>query len=130
MLRFGQDGLALLSTAPSYSSSPSAPVVLLMSGPFVAPQLLNSNSAAALTSSSFSSIEHGSGNTILTLTGTGLLPGVAVTWNGNYRTTTWVNSTQATVAIPASDMTSAGTASLVATNPGASASNALQITIN
>jgi hypothetical protein len=65
----------------------------------------------------------------LTITGSNLLPGVAVTWNGNYRTTTWVSSTQATVAIPASDLASAGTASLVATNPGAPGSNALKITI-
>jgi hypothetical protein len=69
------------------------------------------------------------GNAILTLTGTNLLPGVAVTWNGSYRTTNWVNATSATVDIPASDLASAGTGKLVATNPGASASNTLQIAI-
>jgi trimeric autotransporter adhesin len=53
-----------------------------------------------------------------------------VTWNGSYRTTTIVSSTQVTVAIPASDLASAGTGSLVATNPGAAASNTLTITIN
>jgi uncharacterized repeat protein (TIGR01451 family) len=54
---------------------------------------------AVLTSSSSSSITHGSGNTLLTLTGSNFLPGVAVTWNGSYRTTTWVSSTNVTVAI-------------------------------
>jgi hypothetical protein len=34
------------------------------------------------------------------------------------------------VLIPASDVAAAGTASLVATNPGAAASNALTVTIN
>ncbi len=31
------------------------------------------------------------GNTLLTLTGSNFLPGVAVTWNGSYRTTTIVD---------------------------------------
>jgi hypothetical protein len=129
VLRFGQDGLALLTSAPSYDSQPTTEILLLQ-GPFVSPQLLSTNSAATLTSSSSSSITHGSGNTILTLTGTNFLPGVAITWNGNYRTTTLLSSTQVTVDIPASDVATAGTASLVATNPGASGSNALQITMN
>jgi hypothetical protein len=130
MTRFGQDGLAFLATPPSYYSGSTTPVVMLVRGPFVAPQLLSANSAATLASSSSGSIAHGSGNTILTLTGSALLPGVAVTWNGSYRTTTWLDSMHATVAIPASDLAAAGTASLVATNPGAPASNALSITIN
>ena len=128
MMRFGQDGLAILCSAATGGTN--QPVVLLLRGPFVAPQLLTTNPVAALQSSSSNSITHGSGNTLLTLTGSNLLPGVAVTWNGSYRTTTWVSSTHVTVAIPASDLASAGTASLVATNPGASASNVLTITIN
>jgi hypothetical protein len=72
---------------------------------------------------------HGSSNTLLTLTGTNFQPGVAVTWNGNYRTTTIMSPTQVTVAIPASDLPASGTASLVATNPGASASAPLTITV-
>jgi uncharacterized repeat protein (TIGR01451 family) len=129
MIRFGQDGLALLASAPNLGNNPPAPVILLMRGPFVAPQLLSTRPPAKLTSSSSSSITHGSGNTLLTLTGSNLLPGVAVTWNGKYRTTTRLSSTKVTVAVPASDVVSAGSASLVATNPGASESNALRITI-
>jgi hypothetical protein len=83
-----------------------------------------------LTSSATTSITHGAGNTLLTLTGSNFLPGVAVTWNGSYRTTTIVDATHVTVAIPASDLSSAGSGSLVATNPGASASGALTVTIN
>jgi hypothetical protein len=130
MYRFGQDGLALLSVDTNVGLTPPPSVVMLLRGPFVTPQLLTASSAATLTSSSSSSIPHGSGNTLLTLTGSNLLPGVAVTWNGSYRTTTWVDGTHATVAIPASDLASAGTASLVATNPGASGSNTLQIPID
>jgi trimeric autotransporter adhesin len=130
LLRWGQDGLALLSVGQNIGNGQPAPVLMLVRGPFVAPQLLATHSAATLTSSSTSTITHGSGNILLTLTGSNFLPGVAVTWNGTYRTTTIVDSSHVTLAIPASDLVSAGTASLVATNPGADASSALTITIN
>lgn len=130
MFRFGQDGLALLSSVYDSSTNQSAPQIMLLRGPFVTPQLLATGSAASLTSSSAGSITHGSGNTLLTLTGSNFEPGVAVTWNGSYRTTTIVSATQVSVAIPASDLSSAGTATLIATNPGASGSNALTVTID
>jgi uncharacterized repeat protein (TIGR01451 family) len=129
MQRFGQDGLALLSNDSFGLTTPVAQLLLLR-GPFIAPQELSASTAAGLTSSSASSIAHGSGNTTLTLTGSNFLPGVAVTWNGSYRTTTIVDVTHVTVAIPASDLASAGSASLVATNPGAPASKTLTVTIN
>jgi len=120
IIRWGQDGLAMVtSTGHLY----------LLRGPFVVPQELNTNSAATLTSSSSTMITAGSGNTLLTLTGSNFIPGVAVTWNGSYRTTTIVDATHVTVAIPASDLATAGTGSLVATNPGASASAALTVTV-
>jgi len=130
MLRFGQDGIALLSTGNSEINSGAVTQILLLSGPFVTPQLLTTNTAAALTSSSETAITHGAGNALLTLTGSNFVSGVAVTWNGSYRTTTIVDATHVTVAIPAGDLASAGSGSLVATNPGAPASNALIVTIN
>jgi hypothetical protein len=129
MLRFGQDGLALLSY-DNFGITPAVSQLILLRGPFVAPQELGTNAAASLTTSSATTIAHNSGNTMLTLTGSNFLPGVAVTWNGSYRTTTIVDATHVTVAIPASDLVNAGTGTLVATNPGAAASNALQVTIN
>jgi hypothetical protein len=130
ILRFGQDGLALFTSAEDYSTNQIVSQIMILRGPFVTPQELLTDSAASLTSSSTSSITHGTGNTLLTLTGTNFLPGVAVTWNGSYRTTTIVDATHVTVAIPASDLASAGSGSLVATNPGAPASSALTVTIN
>jgi trimeric autotransporter adhesin len=129
ILRCGQDGLALI-TSSSIGANSQTPSVILMRGPFVAPQELETGTAASLTGSSATTITHGSGNTVLTLTGANFLPGVAVTWNGSYRTTTIVDATHITVAIPASDVVSAGSGLLVATNPGAPASNKLTITIN
>ena len=121
VVRWGQDGLAILTSGGH---------IYLVRGAVVAPQELQSNSAATLSASSTATLSHGAGNTLLTLTGSNFIPGVAVTWNGAYRTTTIVDATHVSVAIPSSDLTVAGTASLVATNPGASASGALTITIN
>jgi len=121
LIRWGQDGLAVLTSSGH---------LYILRGAAVVPQLLNQNSAASLTSSSMTTIASGTGNTMLTLTGTHFIPGVAVTWNGSYRTTTIVDATHVTVAIPASDLAATGSGSLVATNPGASASNALTVTIN
>ncbi len=129
-LRFGQDGIAALASITSQVGQPlrrscscSAVLLsLLRSWPQIQLQPLTSSSAPTLA--------HGSGNSVLTLTGTNLLPGVAVTWNGLYRSTTWISSTEAIVDIPASDLTNPGSGSLVATNPGAPASNALTIAIN
>jgi trimeric autotransporter adhesin len=130
MLRWGQAGMALLSV-PNAEISPQAPAqLLLIEGPLVTPQLLQADTGATLTSNSAPTLTHGAGNTVLTLTGSNFLPGVAVSWNGSYRTTTLVSSTQVTVDIPASDLANAGSATLVATNPGAAAAGELTITIN
>jgi hypothetical protein len=130
LLRWGQDGLALLAGANTQINSQGVTQILLLRGPFVTPQLLETNTKATLASSSTSTFTHGAANALLTLTGSNFVPGVAVTWNGSYRTTTIVDATHVTVAIPASDLASAGAANLVATNPGAPASNTLKITIN
>ena len=119
LVRWGQDGLALLTS--------SGQIVVLRGG-FVVPGLLGQNTAASLTSAV--TVTHGAGNTLLTLTGSNFLPGVAISWNGSYRTTTIVDATHVTVALTAADVASAGTASAVATNPGAPASAALTVTIN
>ncbi|SDF90676.1 beta strand repeat-containing protein [Terriglobus roseus] len=119
-VRWGQDGLALLQ---------SDGYIVFLRGPFVVPGLMWQNAAATLTSASSNMLTHGSGNVTLTFTGTGFLPGMAVLWNGSYRTTTLVDSTHAAVAIPASDLASAGSATVTAVNPGASASTGLTITI-
>ena len=110
-MRWGQDGLALLTS--------SWQIVVLWGG-FVMPGLLGQSTAASLTSAL--TMAHGAGKTLLTLTGSNFLPGVAITWNGSYRTTTIVDATRVTIALTAADVPSAGTASAAATNPGAPAS--------
>ncbi|RSL17884.1 uncharacterized protein DUF11 [Edaphobacter aggregans] len=121
VVRWGQDGLAVLSSGGN---------VYLVRGGAIVPQLLNVNSAAILTASSLTSTTHGAGNTSLTLTGSNFVPGVAVLWNGSYRTTTIVDPTHVSVAIPASDLAQAGTAVITAVNPGSPASAPLTFSID
>ncbi len=69
----------------------------------------------------------------LTVNGTNFVSGLSVVrWNGTDRTTTYVSATQLTAAIPASDITSAGTTSLTVFNPtpGGGESNSQTFTIN
>ncbi|WP_353069964.1 IPT/TIG domain-containing protein [Tunturibacter empetritectus] len=119
--RWGQDGLAILTSTGN---------VYLLRGPAIVPQLLDTNTPVTLSSSSLTSVTHGTGNTVLTLTGTNFVPGVAVLWNGSYRTTTIVDPAHVSVAIPASDLASAGTATITAANPGAAVSAPLYFNIN
>ena len=53
----------------------------------------------------------------LTVTGAGFVPGSTVRWNGTGRTTAFVNSTRLTAMIPAADIASAGTATVIVYNP-------------
>jgi trimeric autotransporter adhesin len=121
LLRWGQDGLALLTSAGQ---------IAILRGPFVLPQLLNQNPAATLSGAAPSAVAHGSGNMVLAITGTGLIPGAEVNWNGAYRTTTFVDAGHLTVAIPASDLATAGSATITVANPGAVASAPLTFAIN
>jgi hypothetical protein len=68
----------------------------------------------------------------LTVNGTNFVAGSKVKWGGADRTTTYVSSTQLTVAIPASDIAGNGTASVTVVNPtpGGGTSNAQTFTIN
>jgi len=68
---------------------------------------------------------------ILVVTGTNFVSGSTVLWNGSSRTTTYVSSTQLNAAIPASDLTTAGTAQVTVFNPtpGGGTSNAQTFTI-
>jgi hypothetical protein len=62
----------------------------------------------------------------LTVNGAGFAPGAGVSWNGHPRTTQFVSKTQLQAQISASDIATAGTASVTVTNPGSAtvASNA------
>jgi hypothetical protein len=66
----------------------------------------------------------------LTVSGSAFVPGAVLTWNGAERTTSFVDASQLTIAIPASDPSHAGAATLVVNNPGSSNSSSISLTIN
>jgi hypothetical protein len=68
----------------------------------------------------------------LTLTGANFVQSSSVQWNGNSLATTYVNATQLTAAVPASDLAVAGTASVAVFNPtpGGGTSTAQTFTID
>jgi hypothetical protein len=120
VIRWGQDGLAALTTDGT---------IYLLRGPAILHQLLQTNTPPVVSGSS-GTLQHGSGNGILSLFGTNFLPGVAVTWNGTYRTTNWLDANHITVDIPATDLNLAGSASIAAANPGSASSSAFIVAIN
>jgi hypothetical protein len=84
----------------------------------------------ATTSISPTAVNAGSPGITLTVNGSNFVNGSTVTWNGSGRTTTFINANQLTAAIPASDLTTAGSAAIGVTNPGPFTSNTQTFTIN
>lgn len=126
MLRWGQDGLALRAYNGFGEASPQ---VLLIRGPFVLPSEMNANPTPTLASASQNSIAAGSGNITLTLSGSGFLPGAVTLWNGSPRTTSFISSSQLSVAVPAGDLVSAGSETVTVQNPGSAASGSVTISV-
>jgi len=85
--------------------------------------------APTITTLTPNSKQAGSPGFNLTVTGTNFVSGATVKWSGNPRTTTFGSATQLTAAIPATDVTAAGSAQVTVTNPDGSGSNAATFTI-
>jgi trimeric autotransporter adhesin len=131
VLRWGRDGLAWhTSFGFPFGGSVGTGKIILMRGPFVLPTWNTVNATPTLSSVTPSSATAGSGNMILTITGSGFVPGAVVTWNGAERTTTFVDSSDLTVAIPASDLSQSSTATLTVNNPGSADSTSISFAIN
>ena len=131
LLRWGRDGLAWhTSLNYPFGGTTGTGKIILMRGPFVLPEWSTANATPGLTSASPASATAGSGNLMLTITGSGFVPGAVLMWNGSERTTTFVDSAHLTVAIPASDLSQRGSATLTVNNPGSGNSNSILFSIN
>ena len=132
LVRWGRDGLAwhTSNNGAFGNSTPGSGQVFLMRGPFVLPEWSTVNPTPGLASALPSSTTAGIGNLNLTITGSNFVPGAVLTWNGSERSTTFVDSSHLIVAIPVSDVSKAGTATLAVNNPGSSNSNPISFTIN
>jgi hypothetical protein len=75
------------------------------------------------------SILAGSPNLVLVVGGAGFLPGSKVLWNGAPRTTTFVSDSQLLAFLDASDLASAGTATVVVSSGKGGESNSFTFTI-
>jgi hypothetical protein len=126
--RWGQDGLAYIIPGPA-SSTTQSPQIFLIRGPFVLPAEAASNPAPQLSTTDHNTVTVASGNVVITVTGSGFIPGATVFWNSSPRTTTYVDAAHVTVAIPATDVQSSGTGTLSSQNPGSGNSNSLSITV-
>lgn len=124
--RWAQDGLALILSSQTYPTTPPNQL-LLIQGPFVLPSEAASNPAPSITAPA--ALTHGAGNTMLSVSGSGFLPGATVFWNGSARTTNYTDSAHLQVAIPASDLQSAASITLTAQNPGSAASAGVTLTV-
>ena len=132
LLRWGRDGLAWHSSLAGAfgNSTPGSGQIFLVRGPAVLPEWGNNNPTPGLISVSPSIAAAGSGNLNITVTGSNFVPGAILLWNGAERTTTFVDSSHLTIAIPASDVSQSGSATLVVNNPSAPNSGSISFTIN
>ena len=89
------------------------------------------NPAPSITSLSPSSTASGSQDFTLIVSGSDFVAASRVNWDGTVLGTTYVNASQLTALIPASDLTAAGSASVTVVNPtpGGGTSNAATFTI-
>ena len=90
-----------------------------------------SNPVPSISAVSPSTATAGSGAFTLTVSGSLLMPNSVVNWNGQPRTTVYINSTRLTASIPASDIATKGTAKIKVTTPapGGGTSSELTLTI-
>jgi len=129
---WGSDGVAFVTETESGNENTPLQIVIVTSSDLVTPKGTAKNPNPAPASLSPASITHGGWNFPLTVNGTGFVPGASVTWNGTALTTAYVSPTQLNVSVPYTDIATAGTASIVVSNPapGGGKAAALTFTIN
>jgi hypothetical protein len=113
--------LALTVVNGAVSSSPNGP----------ATTLVVNNPAPAISALDPSSAMAGAGATNIAISGTGFLSTTTVTVNGAARSATYTSATELSLSLPATDLASAGTLQVVATNaaPGGGSSAAFAFAI-
>lgn len=125
-------------TRDDIASAGTASVAVSMPNQVVATPSLSfavngpSNSAPTLSSLSPPSTAHGGGDFEMRVSGSGFGPNAFVEWNGSFRATAFISSSQLSVYIPAADIAASGSATVAVTNPapgGGTSSNSM-FTIN
>jgi len=128
---WGNSGLAFtLSTGCCYN--PPSQTILVQSPAMLLTATTSKNPVPTAQLLTPSSAAHGSGNLLVTVKGTGFVPGSQVTWNGTALYAAYVSATQLNLYVPANRIASAGSATIIVTNPapGGGSSTAPAFTIN
>jgi hypothetical protein len=115
-LRWGGNGLAF-TVLPSCCNNSAPQVVVVQSPAMLLASGVGNNPVPKVTSLTPSSATHGSGNFPMTISGTGFAPSSTVAFGGRQLTVDYQSATQLIVYVPGTDITSAGSASVVVTNP-------------
>lgn len=94
--------------------------------------IIQSNPIPSLTSVSPSTVNAGSENLTLVVTGSSFVSGSVVQWNGQARTTSFSNNSQLSAIVTAADLAVAATVSVTVftPSPGGGTSNAITVAIN
>jgi trimeric autotransporter adhesin len=129
-IRWGSNGLAFTMQAGCCGNT-STQVVLVQSPSMLLTASGTPNPAPVMGSLSPASVTHGSNNKLVTITGSGFVPGSQVTWNGGALYAEYVNATRLLLYVPAADLATTGSANVVVTNPApGGGSSTLTFTIN
>jgi hypothetical protein len=127
LVRWGESGLAFRTV-----NSGSQGTVVLISSPLILPPSTTNNPVPLPSSLVPASTTAGGSNFQLTVNGLNFVLGSVVRWNGQDRTTKFISSSKLIAYIPASDITTAQTASVTVFNPAPAggASSGLSFIIN
>jgi hypothetical protein len=125
LVRWGLNGFAFLAQ----DSSPYVQAVYLLTSSLAAPS--TANAVPVLRSLNPSSIPQGSGGFQLTVNGQKFTQASVINWNGVAIPTTYVAPTVLTAAVPTSDLTSSGAATITVSTPppGGGTSRSLQFAV-
>lgn len=118
----GFASLAVSTLNPDGKRFVTRPLTVTIAPPATPPPSLSELSPSSTTA--------GNQGFTLTVAGANFTTNSVVRWNGSNRTTTFVSSRILTAAIPASDLTQAGSASVTVNTPNVGTSNALAFTIS
>ncbi len=127
LISWGNNGLAFTLQSGCCGTT-STQTVILQSSSLVAPSSGTTNPLPAAQSLAPANATHGGRNFVLTLDGNGFVPATQVTWNGTSLATSYVSSTQLNIYVPAGSIASAGTAKVVASNPGPGGGTSASVT--
>jgi len=130
-IQWGPNGLAFILTNSSCCGAPTTQVVLVQSPTLLLTASKTVNPPPVTHSSSPATVAHGSGNTLMTVRGSGFVPGSVVNWNNKAFSAKYVSENEMTVYVPKAAIAAPGTAAVVVKNPtpGGGKSNALSVTI-